>query len=171
MRAPLLLTGPPAAGKSTTARALAASLPLAAVVDVDDVRHLVVAGHAAPWDGDRGRLQQDVGVDNACDLARRFVAAGIAVVLADVVTARTAVRYRERLPGLLVVRLRLPLDEARRRARLRPVHLTEQELDDLHLADAKGAFPVDHVLDVGGLDPVQQVDAVRSLWSGEPPVG
>ena len=54
MRAPLLLTGGPAAGKSTTARRLADGLPLAAVVDVDDVRQLVTSGHVAPWQGDQG---------------------------------------------------------------------------------------------------------------------
>ena len=58
---PLLLTGPPAAGKSTTARVLADSLPVAAMIDVDDIRQLVVAGHAAPWDGEAGLLQQRLG--------------------------------------------------------------------------------------------------------------
>ena len=55
---PLLITGPPAAGKSATARALAGLLPLAAVIDVDDLRQLVVAGHAAPWDGESGLVHQ-----------------------------------------------------------------------------------------------------------------
>ena len=77
---PLLLTGPPAAGKSTTARAVAALRPRAAVIDVDDIRLLVVSGHAAPWQGDEGRLQQRVGVENACDLANRLESAEFDVV-------------------------------------------------------------------------------------------
>ncbi len=64
-----LLTGPPAAGKSTTARVLADAQPVAAMIDVDDIRQLVVAGHAAPWDGEAGLRQQRLGVENACDLA------------------------------------------------------------------------------------------------------
>ena len=99
------------------------------MIDVDDVRHLVVAGHAAPWDGDQGRLQQQIGVDNACDLARRFLSAQIDVVLADFVTTHTAALYRRNLPELQIIRLRLPLREAHRRAQLRPVHLTEQEFE------------------------------------------
>jgi len=67
------------------------------MIDVDDLRHLVVAGHGAPWEADQGRLQQQVGVDNACDLARRFLAMQVEVVLADVVTARTAAQHRQHL--------------------------------------------------------------------------
>lgn len=164
MRPPLLLTGPPAAGKSTTALALARATPLGAVIDVDDVRQLVVAGHAAPWHGDAGRLQQQLGVDNACDLARRFHAAGIEVVLADVVTDATAVRYRCQLPALQIVRLRLPLAVARERARRRPVHLTEREFEDLHELDAASSFRVDATVDVAHLGPGGQADAVREVW-------
>src|SRR5215212_7138659 len=66
---PTSLTGGPAAGKSATARRLVEPLRRAAVIDVDDIRHLVVAGHAAPWDGAEGQLQQRIGVENACALA------------------------------------------------------------------------------------------------------
>lgn len=44
-RRPLVLTGGPAVGKTTTARPLAEALPRAAFIDVDDLRQLVVAGH------------------------------------------------------------------------------------------------------------------------------
>jgi dephospho-CoA kinase len=54
MRA-LVLTGPPAAGKSTIGRLAAQDRPRAAFIDIDDVRHLVVSGHAAPWEGEEGR--------------------------------------------------------------------------------------------------------------------
>lgn len=165
MRPPLLLTGPPAAGKSTTALALARSATAAAMIDVDDLRHLVVAGHAAPWEGGRGRRQQELGVENACDLARRFHQNQIEVVLTDFVTPATAAIYRRCLPGVRLVRLALPLVEARRRARLRPVHLRDQEFEDLFAFDATNELAVDHVVDVAALDPDQQADAVRWLWS------
>lgn len=162
---PLLLTGPPAAGKSTTARALAAALPLAAVVDVDDVRQFVVSGHAAPWDGDAGLLQQCLGVENACDLARRFAESGIEVVIADVLTPRTAELYRARLPTVLIIHLRISFGEARRRAALRPVHLTDDEFELLHRQQPGGAEPYDAVVDVDDPDLAAQVAAVRDRWS------
>ncbi len=164
MLPPLLLTGGPAAGKSTTARQLAMARPRAAVIDVDDIRHLVVAGHAAPWEGAAGARQQRLGVQNACDLARSFLGAGLEVVLADVVTTDTLRLYRSLMPSLRVVRLQLSLAEARRRATLRPVHLTEREFEDLHAIQLATDQPVE-VVDVERLDFRDQVDTVMRLWS------
>lgn len=162
---PVLLTGPPAAGKSTTARVLADALPLAAMLDVDDLRQLVVAGHAAPWDGHAGLVQQRIGVENACDLARRFASSGIEVVIADVLTLWTAELYRERLPSVMIVHLRISLTEARRRATQRPVHLTDDEFELLHRQQPTDPRLYDHVIDVDGLDLAAQVAAVRDRWS------
>jgi hypothetical protein len=86
------------------------------VIDVDDIRHLIVAGHSAPWDGQEGRLQQQIGVENACDLANRLWRARFEVVLSDVATATTIELYRLLLPRVAVVQLLLPLKEARQRA-------------------------------------------------------
>lgn len=162
---PLLLTGPPAAGKSTTARALAARLPLAAVLDVDDIRQLVVSGHAAPWDGPAGAEQQRIGVENTCDLARRFSGAGIPVVIADVVSPATAALYRSCLTAVMIIHLRISLEEARRRASQRPVHLTDAEFGMLHRDHPDDPALYDHVIEVDGLDLEAQVEAVRCLWS------
>ncbi len=154
---PLLLTGPPAAGKSTTARALAGGLPLAAVVDVDDIRQLVVSGHAAPWDGMAGIDQQRIGVANACDLARRFAGAGIEVVIADVVTVETAALYRSGLPEVMIIQLRISLAEAQRRATERPGYLSDEELAMLHRDHPGDSGLYDHVITVDGLDLTAQV--------------
>jgi len=162
---PLLLTGPPAAGKSTTARVLADSRPVAAMIDVDDIRQLVVAGHAAPWDGEAGLRQQHLGVENACDLARRFARSGIEVLIADVLTPRTAELYRARLPSVLIVQLRISLAEARRRAAMRPVYLTHDEFELLHREQPADAELYDAVVDVDGLDLAAQAAAVRGVWS------
>jgi len=163
---PLLLTGPPAVGKSTTARVLADTLPLAAVIDVDDVRQLVVAGHAAPWHGEAGLLQQRLGVENACDLARRFASAGIEVVIADVLTLSTAELYRARLPSVMIVHLRISLAGARRRATQRPVYLKDDEFEQLHREQPAGAELYGQVVDVDGLDLAAQVGEVRRIWLG-----
>jgi predicted kinase len=163
MRPPLLLTGGPAAGKSSTALRLVEPLHRAAVIDVDDIRHLVVAGHAAPWHGSEGHLQQRIGVENACDLARRYLHWGIDVVMSDVLSHETAALYRHLLPGILIVQLRLPLTEARRRANLRPRYLTEDEFDALHAVPANDVAP-DHVLDVELLGLSDQAAAVARLW-------
>jgi predicted kinase len=167
----LVLTGPPAVGKSTTARAVAEALDRCAVVDVDDVRQLVVSGGVAPWDGEEGRRQQRLGVRNACSLAGRFVAAGIDVVVADVLTPDTLALYRELLPGCVVVRLTVPLEEAWRRASTRPVWLTDEEFVALHEADALSAPAADHELDVSALTRDEQASAVASRWERDSPAG
>ena len=161
---PLLLTGPPASGKSTTAHALADSLRLAAVIDVDDIRQLVVAGHAAPWEGEAGRSQQRLGVQNSCDLARRFVRTGIDVVIADVLTVDTARIYRSRLPELTIVGLAISFAGAAHRAASRPVHLREKEFRMLYRDQAAHLDLADHVVEVDDLDLAAQTAAVRRLW-------
>ncbi len=137
------------------------------MIDVDDIRQLVVAGHAAPWDGEAGLIQQRLGVENACDLARRFASSGIEVVIADVLTPRTAELYRARLSDVMIVHLRISLTEARRRAAQRPVYLTDDEFELLHRQQPSDARLYDDVVDVDGLDLAAQVAAVRRIWSGQ----
>ncbi|MGW5360944.1 hypothetical protein [Actinopolymorpha pittospori] len=165
MRVPLVLTGPPAVGKTTAGRALAASRRQGAYVDVDDIRHLVVAGHAAPWHGPEGIRQQLLGVRNACLLARQLGAAGFSTVVADVVTARTLAVYRELLPGCLVLRLRVSPEEARRRAATRPMHLTPAEFERLHAEDAATRLDVDMELDATDLPLRRLVEELAAMWS------
>lgn len=165
MVAPLVLTGGPAVGKSSTAGLLARSRPRAAVVDVDDVRQLIVSGGVAPWQGPEGRLQQRLGVENTCDLTQRFLAHGIEVAIADVLTPETARLYRRLLPDAVVVHLQVSLAEAWRRAATRAIYLTEEEFEALHVADQTDPPAADHRLDVSGLTLDEQVDAVAQLWS------
>lgn len=169
MRRPLILTGASAVGKSTCARRLATLRPLAACVDVDDVRQLVVSGAAAPWHGDAGRAQLRLGAGNACALARNFSAAGFDVVIADVVTPATAAVYRRELPGCLLVRLRISLAGARARAATRPVHLSDEEFAWVHALDAEEPPEADVLLDVDGWDLDRQVSAVAEIWAAPPP--
>lgn len=160
--APLLLTGGPAAGKSSTALALAATTVRTAFIDVDDIRQLVKNGGAAPWDGPEGTAQQQLGVRNAANLATNFLAAGINVTIADVVNSTTLALYRELLPSLRVIRLALVWKKPAV-ATQRPVFLTDVEFDELHHQQA-ASLKVDHELPVAGLSREAQVEAARRLW-------
>jgi predicted kinase len=78
-----IVSGPPGAGKTTIAQALASSFERAICVPVDDVREWVVAGLASPvpeWTEETGR-QFHLAEDSVADLARRYVNAGFHVVL------------------------------------------------------------------------------------------
>jgi predicted kinase len=165
MRPPLVLTGGPAVGKSTTARLVARRFGRAAVIEVDDVRQLVVSGAAAPWDGPEGLAQQRLGVDNACGLVRRFHEHGFEVIVADVLTPETLRLYRQHLSPCLIVRLHVVPPEAHRRAGTRQVYLKDAEFEDLHLQDRDNPPPADHHLDVTGLTIEEQAAAVAALWA------
>src|SRR5690606_13542488 len=94
----LILTGPPGAGKSSVALALADRYDRVAHVNVDTLRHFVTpTGYRAP--GKEGfERQHALAVRNACDLARNFMAERFAVIIDDVVPDRAGLdMYLERL--------------------------------------------------------------------------
>lgn len=166
LRRPLVLTGPPAVGKSSTGEELARQRSRAALIDVDDVRQLVLAGAEAPWRGEEGAAQALLGVVNACALARNFRTAGFDVVIADVLTPATAAAVHEHLPGALLMRRAVDLPEARTRAAARRVWLTDQKFADLHHRDAAAPPPVEVTIDVTRMRMAEQLASVEALWAG-----
>ena len=107
MSMPLVITGPAAAGKSTVGQRLAATRERCALIDSDDVRHMVIGGHRAPWDGVEGARQHRLGILNVCALARQFDGEGFDVVIADVLGNELAQLYRAQLANLSVVIVQL----------------------------------------------------------------
>ncbi len=80
-----VIVGPPAVGKSTTARALAGRFPLGLHIPVDDLRMMVVSGLALPaaeWAEDLA-LQIALARDTTSHMAGAYHAAGFAVVIDD----------------------------------------------------------------------------------------
>jgi len=73
---PIVLSGGPAAGKSTCGRMLAESRARAAFIDVDNIRQLVVSGDATLWSGAEGERQHRLAAVNTAALARNFAHAG-----------------------------------------------------------------------------------------------
>lgn len=161
---PLILTGGPAVGKTTCARALAAEQERGAYIDGDDVRQLVVAGAATPWSGPEGTAQHELGARNTAVLARNLSEAGFVVAASDVVTSAVLPVYREQLPGCFVVHLAISVDDARARAATRPVFITDEEFELLHRVTATPPA-VDLVLDVTAMTVSEQIGRVRSAWS------
>jgi len=163
----LVVTGPPAVGKSTVARIVAARTPRCAVVEVDDVRRLVLSGAAAPWDGREGVRQQRLGVLNACALARNFASQEIDVVIVDVLNQKTAALYRRRLKKPLIVQLWVSPGEARRRALCRPIHITWDEFEMLHRQQA-ALTAADLRLDTTALSATETAECLAQVWTIEP---
>ena len=160
---PLLLTGGPAVGKTTTGRALAQATERCAYIDVDDVRLMVRNGGVAPWEGAAGAAQHRLGIRNAAALAANFTDAGFTVILSDVVTPDLLNTYRELVPELVTIRLTCDLPTARARARTRPAYLTASQFEMLHRQQTE-RFEPDSEVDVSGMTPHAQVDAVGRQW-------
>lgn len=161
---PLILTGGPAVGKTTCARALAEEQPRAAYIDADDIRQLVVAGAVAPWSGPEGEAQLALGARNVAALARNFLRDGFVVAIADFTTPATVAVYRAELPTCLVVHLRISLPGAKERAATRRVYLTDDEFELLHRLDATQPPPADAVVEVDRMRPEEQIAVLRDLW-------
>jgi hypothetical protein len=122
-----IIGGNACAGKTTTARLLAQRLPLAALVEGDEMQRLIVSGcrWAVPADNDpvTGRLTGEAGVQyalrirNACLVAASFADAGITAVVTDSIVNEGFESLTEVLGGRPVnfVVLRPPLAVLRQR--------------------------------------------------------
>jgi hypothetical protein len=160
----LVLSGPPAAGKSTVGRRLAGTRARCAFIDGDDVRQLVVAGAVAPWKGAEGRRQRRLSAINAGSLARNFAAAGIDVVIADVLDRETLPVYRASVDDLFVAHLHVAYGRARDRAEGRPVHITWDEFALLH-REQEGMEGADLWLDTTELTVEETAGRLLAAWT------
>ncbi|MBP8948429.1 MAG: AAA family ATPase [Candidatus Promineofilum sp.] len=118
-----LIIGPPAVGKSTTSRALAACFPRSIHIPVDDLRNMVVSGLALPaleW-GDELTQQVALARQAVIGMALAYREAGFTVIIDDFWDPNRLAEY-EALAGAPHVRRVLLLPsraEAHRRNLLR----------------------------------------------------
>lgn len=124
-----ILTGPCAAGKNTIATLWARSVDKGVHIDVDRLRAMVVQPHKAPWDGEEGRAQQRLAIENACILAKRFIQEGYNVTITDLLSDSTAHLYKKMLSEIpFKILLLMPsFDEVKRRDIARGQRLTDEE--------------------------------------------
>jgi predicted kinase len=157
----LVLTGPPAAGKTTIGRILASSRPGGVLVEADDVRHMLLGSHPSP--GDQERPRDRFGVIGACCLARTYAEHGYSVIVADRLTDDSAAVYRALLGDPLIVRLVVSYPEALRRFRARTAH---QPLDQLRRLQAQEAdlTGADSTIPTDELSPHGAADRIATLW-------
>ena len=164
----LLLTGPPAAGKTTIAAALAerATEPLA-IIEVGTLRHMIVEPHSASWDGEEGHRQQLLGVRNACVIAQNFDATGFHVLIVDPITEESVARYREELV-LTIVRLLPNWEQTMIRSQTRDEPLRFRERELLY-EQQKQLQAADITIDNSSLDPSIVAGRLERLLRGPPP--
>jgi chloramphenicol 3-O-phosphotransferase len=97
----VILSGPPHAGKSATAEALCQRYDRMLHIDAGVLHDFLRMGRLRPWDASpEGRLQRELLIASACDMARRFLGAGYGVVISDVVLDDDLPTYARALAGL-----------------------------------------------------------------------
>ncbi|HVT01293.1 MAG TPA: AAA family ATPase [Patescibacteria group bacterium] len=135
----IILTGPAGAGKNTVGHILAQLRHKCAVIDVDDVRHMAIKPHIAPWYGEPGQKQARLGAKNAVGLAKNFIEEGFDCVILDVVTKETSRIYKDGLKEFKpkIVLLFPTLDEVKKRNSNRSYNLQEERLISLHEEQSK----------------------------------
>lgn len=118
-----LIVGPPAVGKSTTSRALAARLPKSIHIPVDTIRDMVVSGIALPGAEWSAELAQQVALArrSVVHMALSYQEAGFGVVIDDFWDPEGLADYRALFsqPGLLRVILFPRQEQAHQRNRQR----------------------------------------------------
>lgn len=159
----LILTGPAAAGKNTIASLLAKKRDKCAIIDVDAIRWMYRHPHKAPWEGEAGKQQQKLGVENAILLAINFARHDIDTVILDVLVEETAKIYRERLPEAKIILLMPTYDEAQERFRRRQPTITQNEFQIVYQwQEALTIF--DEKIDNTTLSPEEAADKLSSVW-------
>lgn len=161
----ILVTGPPAAGKNSVAEELASRRERCAVINVDELRQMVVRPKAEPWEGDDGPLQQRLGVQNACSIVCNYEAAGYDSIVVDAMTDAMLAQYRERLADMdvWIVQLMPTEEEIAGRLISRPDYLSRGEVSWLYdqQANLEG---YDHRIDNSNMTTEQVVDWMLVRW-------
>jgi adenylate kinase family enzyme len=173
----LILTGPPGAGKSTVAEALAERYDRVAHVPVDAIHDFITpTGHVRPWGAPAAwKRQRALLTRQACALAANFLDERFAVIIDDVVTEKAhldayieglkptgaAVHFVRLLPALDVC---LARNRSRRQnERLVPKRIETVYADFVTNGDIGGA-----TIDSSDLSPYETADRLQALTtSGE----
>jgi predicted kinase len=169
----LILTGPPGAGKTTTAKILAERSPAAVHLEADAFFHFIRSGRIEPWRRE-SQQQNEVVMKIVAEAAAAYARAGYFTVIEGIVLPRWflfPLRDVLRGAGLEVayVVLRAPLDTCNARV---------QGRDGQSLSGLEAVTPLfsqfadlgpfeKNALDVAGKTPAETADAVEHLLAQE----
>lgn len=87
-----ILNGPGGAGKTTASRLLAKEFEQCALIEVDEIRKLIVKGEADPFTSE-GQEQLMLSAKNTALLARSYIDAGFSVIIDDCIAGKERLDY------------------------------------------------------------------------------
>ena len=118
-----IISGNPAAGKTTTSKALAKRFAKAAVISRDDLQAQIISGNVWPDElpEEEAMFQIDMNIRNQCALAKSYLEHGFTPVCDDVVGKEQLSIYKESLEGfnLFLVTINSPFETVLKRDKQR----------------------------------------------------
>jgi chloramphenicol 3-O-phosphotransferase len=161
----VLFGGPAGAGKSTLARAWCATRPRATLIELDDVRSLIVSGLADPQEpGDLQEEQYALSVGATCTLARTFASEGYDAAVADVVEPTAFEQcWRPQLEGCdwQLIILLPSLEETLARSASRQKRVLERHTREQHRRTSE--WPEDLQIDTTRLSVEGSLELVQEM--------
>ncbi len=143
----IIISGTPAAGKSSVSKALAEKFPKSAYLDIDGFKDMIIGGNVAPWDP-KGPEQFKIVEKNFLAVTRNFLDDGYVVII-DYVMGDEQVKGYDDLLGDVHGFLLLPsIEELKKRDRERnPEYSLEHRIDALYPQFADVEHKVLRVID------------------------
>lgn len=143
----IIISGTPAAGKSSVSKALAEKFPKSAYLNIDSFKDMIVGGNVAPWDPE-GPEQFKLVEKNFLAVTRNFLDEGFVVII-DYVMGDEQVKGYDDLLGDVHGFLLLPsIEELKRRDKERsPEYSLEHRIDALYPQFANVDHPILKVID------------------------
>ncbi|MCR4277719.1 MAG: ATP-binding protein [Candidatus Berkelbacteria bacterium] len=92
-----LISGPTGAGKNSAAEELAKLLDSAAIIDFDAIRNMFTKPHFTPWDGEKGKHQNDLTIELVCHISKTMLEDERTPIILDVVSNEGSNSYRRTL--------------------------------------------------------------------------